>query len=75
MKALLIGMLVTTLIAPVEPVEKRYSDYSTDGVYDVWASPGLHLVMSDNSTPDDYDDDWVIDYETNRDIVVTVLDK
>ena len=74
MKALLIALITTTLIAPVEPVERRYSDYSTDGVYDVWASPGLHLVMSDNSTPDDYSDDWVIDWEDNRYIMVTILD-
>lgn len=72
MRALLIALITTTLIAPVD---KRYSDYSTDGVYDVWASPGLHLVMSDNSTPDDYSDDWVIDYETNRDVMVTILDQ
>lgn len=72
MKALLIALIATTAIAPVE---KRYDGYSDAGVYDVWASPGLHLVMSDNGTPDDYDDDWVIDYETNRDVMVTVLDK
>lgn len=65
MKALLIALIATTALAPVE---KR------DGVYDVWAAPGLHLMMSDNGTPDDYDDDWVIDYETNRDVMVTVLD-
>ena len=72
MRVLLIGMMFAALIAPLE---KRYSDYSTDGVYDVWSAPGLHLAMSDNSTPDDYSDDWVIDYETNRDVMVTILDQ
>lgn len=49
--------------------------YSGAGVYDVWAPNGLHLAMSDNGTPDDYDDDWVIDWEDNRDVMVLVLDK
>lgn len=44
-------------------------------VYSVWAEPGLHLMMCDNGTPDDYDDDWVVDWEYNRDVMVLVLDK
>lgn len=72
MKALAIAM---ALMVAVAPVEKRYDGYSTDGVYDVWAAPGLHLMMDDNGTPDDYSDDWVIDYEDNRIVEVAVLDK
>lgn len=72
MKAMIIAM---ALMATVAPVEKRYDMYSGAGVYDVWAEPELHLMMSDNGTPDDFDDDWIIDWETNRDIVVLVLDK
>lgn len=67
--------LALIALAVTAPVEKRYDGYSDAGVYDVWAQPGLHLAMSDNGTPDDYDDDWVIDWEDNRDIVVLVLDK
>ena len=70
MKALIIALATTiATTAPAAPVEKR------DGVYDVWATPGLHLVMDDNGTPDDYSDDWVIDYEDNRTVRVAVLDK
>lgn len=72
MKALIIALMALTTISPVE---KRYDQYSDAGCYDVWAQPGLHLMMSDNGTPDNYDDDWVIDYETNREIMVAVLDK
>ena len=43
-------------------------------VYDVWCDPNLHLMMSDNGTPTDYSDDWVIDWEDNREILVHVLD-
>jgi len=46
-----------------------------DGTYDVWAAPHLHLIMDDNGTPDDYSDDWVIDYEDNRIVTVKVWDK
>ena len=71
MKGLMIAMIATTMIAPVE---MRCDMYSGGQVYDVWAQPGLHLAMSDNGTPDDFDDDWVIDWETNRDIIVLILD-
>lgn len=72
MKALMIALALTATVAPMET---RNDMYSGANVYDVWAAPGLHLMMSDNATPDDFDDDWVIDWETNRDIVVLVLDK
>lgn len=71
MKALLIALIATTALAPVE---KRYDDYSDTGVYDVWGAPGLHLIMDDNGTPDDYSDDWVIDYEDNRTVKIAILD-
>lgn len=71
MKALLIALIATTALAPVE---KRYDAYSDTGVYDVWGAPGLHLIMDDNGTPDDYSDDWVIDYEDNRTVKIAFLD-
>lgn len=43
-------------------------------IYDVWNADGLHLMMCDNSTPDDYSDDWVVDWEDNRSVKVTILD-
>lgn len=46
----------------------------TPDVYDVWAEPNLHIMMSDNGTPGDYDDDWVVDWEDNREIEVCVID-
>lgn len=67
MKALVLGLIAVTALRP-QPADKH------DGVYSVWAEPGIHLIMSDNSTPDDYSDDWVIDYEDNREVIVTVLD-
>lgn len=67
MKALVIGLIAVTALRP-QPTDKH------DGVYSVWAEPGIHLIMDDNGTPDDYSDDWVIDYETNRDVEVAVMD-
>lgn len=43
-------------------------------VYSVWAEPNLHLMMCDNGTPDNYDDDWVVDWEDNREVTVTIHD-
>lgn len=71
MRALILALLATTITGP----QKYYDCYSEAGAYNVWAEPGFHLIMSDNATPDDYSDDWVIDYEDNRDVMVVVLDK
>ncbi len=61
----LIMLVVTTLMKP-----------QTNGnIYSVWNSDGVHLMMCDNGTPTQYDDDWVVDWEDNREIVVTLLDK
>lgn len=67
MKAMMLALIALTVTA--SPVEKR------DCVYDVWSEPGLHLMMCDNGTPDDYSDDWVVDWEDNRAVIVAVLDK
>lgn len=72
MKAMILALTTIALTATVSP---RVDMYHGGNVYSVWAEPGLHLMMSDNGTPDDYDDDWVVDWETNRDIIITVLDK
>lgn len=71
MRALILALLVTAAAAPL----KYHDCYSEAGAYNVWAEPGLHLIMSDNATPDDYSDDWVIDYEDNRIVEVAVLDE
>lgn len=42
--------------------------------YDVWTESGIHLMMTDHGTPDDPFDDFVIDYENNRQVKVTILD-
>lgn len=73
MKLMMLALIALTVTT--SPVEKRYDKYSDSGVYDVWGAPGLHLVMDDNGTPDDYSDDRVIDYEDNRAVRVAVLDK
>ena len=71
MKALILA--ITALVA-MHP-SRSYDQYSDNGMYSVWAEPGFRLMMSDNGTPFDYDDDWVVDWEYNRDVVVMVLDK
>lgn len=63
MKALILALIASMTIVPVPK----------DTVYSVW-SEDIHLIMSDNGTPDDYDDDWVVDWEDNRVVIVTILD-
>lgn len=45
-----------------------------DTVYSAWTDTGIHLIMSDNGTPDIFDDDVVIDWEDNRNFTVKVYD-
>lgn len=45
-----------------------------DNCYSAWTDTGIHLIMSDNGTPTDYSDDWIVDYEDNRNVKVTILD-
>lgn len=70
MKAMMIALIALTATA-----SPRADMYHGGEVYSVWSEPGLHLMMSDNGTPDDYSDDWVVDWEDNRNVMVTVLDK
>lgn len=46
-----------------------------NGDYDVYNNEGLHLFINDNNTPTDYSDDWVYDWEDNRQARVFVFDK
>lgn len=43
-------------------------------VYSAWTQDGLHLMISDAGTPGNYDDDFICDWETNRDFTITVND-
>ena len=70
MKAMIIAMIALSTLGP----ERTYDQYSDSGMYEVWAEPGLHLMMDDNGTPFDYSDDWVVDYEDNRQVAIRILD-
>lgn len=44
----------------------RFYSPHVDGFYDAYRLQGLrvvHLIISDNGTPDDTDDDWIVDWE------------
>ena len=65
------------LLTMIHSVSTYFNDISEDlpSVYDTWTGPNLHLIMSDNGTPDDFGDDWVIDWEDNREVINIILDK
>ena len=44
------------------------------GGYSMWNENGLRIFLDDNGTPGNYEDDWVVDWEDNRDVRVFVLD-
>lgn len=43
-------------------------------VYSAWTDTGMHLMISDNGTPDDLEDDFICDWEDNREFTITILD-
>lgn len=62
----LIFLLAATIFCSPTPKDHTYS---------VWSGESkLHLIISDNGTPGDYDDDWIVDWENNRDYEITILD-
>lgn len=36
-----------------------------DNCYSAYTENGIHLIISDNGTPADFDDDFICDWETN----------
>lgn len=56
-----------------------FSSFSPDtskinNSYDVYNNQGLHLFIHDNDTPDNYEDDWVYDWEDNRQTLIFNFD-
>ena len=43
-------------------------------VYSAWTDNGLHLMISDNGTPDNPEDDFICDWEDNRAFEIIVKD-
>ena len=43
-----------------------------DECYSAWTEDGIHLILSDNGTPDDIDDDFICDWETNREFTISI---
>lgn len=42
--------------------------------YDAWTSGGYHLMICDNGTPNDPEDDYIYDWEDNRIFEISVKD-
>ena len=48
--------------------------HSIGNCYDTYNENGLHLFINDNNTPTNYEDDWVYDWEDNRETIIFNLD-
>ena len=63
----IIVMLILALAhKPAQPVGNVYSAWTEDDT--------IHLMISDNGTPDNLEDDFICDWEDNRDFTVTIYD-
>lgn len=65
----MLRIIVVAIIAAMSSANAPAGD-----VYSAWADTGIHLMISDNGTPEDFDDDFICDWETNRIFTVTVHD-
>lgn len=57
----MIMLLILSLIAP-------------SNTYNAWTDTGVHLIIDDNGTPNNFDDDFIIDWETNRQFKISIQD-
>lgn len=64
MKAFIIALIVAICGQP-QPV---------GNVYSAWTEDGIHLMISDAGTPGYLEDDFICDWETNRDFTITIND-
>lgn len=74
MKAMIIGAIAYITSLAILAVS-AYGYCSPKGdCYSAWTEDGVHLIISDNGTPDDLEDDFICDYETNRVFEINVIE-
>ena len=75
MKAMVIGAIAyIASLAILTASAYGYATKPESHDYEAWTSTGVHLMINDNGTPNDFEDDWVFDWETNRTFTVEVMD-
>lgn len=62
--------ILVTLLLSVMTASKA----PAGNVYSAWTEDGIHLMISDNGTPEILEDDFICDWEDNRVFTVTILD-
>lgn len=65
LKAIALHLMLAFFMASQKPA---------GNVYSAWTEDGLHLMISDAGTPGNYEDDFICDWETNRDFIITIHD-
>lgn len=73
MKAIVIGVisfLVSLVLLTISAF--GYAVKGSADCYSAYTETGVHLIMSDNGTPNDIEDDYICDYETNRIFEITI---
>ena len=68
LKTMVLHLMLAFFMAS-QPAQKPAGD-----VYSAWTQDGLHLMISDAGTPGNYDDDFICDWETNREFTITIHD-
>lgn len=62
------------IIAVIMILLSHRTDEAVGQCYSAWTDTGIHLIMCDNGTPDDVEDDYVVDWEDNRVFSIKVYD-
>ena len=68
LKAIALHLMMAFFMAS-QPVGNAAGD-----VYSAWTEDGMHLMISDNGTPEDLEDDFICDWEDNRVFTITIED-
>ena len=70
MKAMVIGAIAYIASLAILAVSAfGYADQRGD-CYSAYTEDGIHLILSDNGTPDYLDDDFICDWEDNVDFEI-----
>ena len=75
MKAMIIGAIAYIASLAILAVSAfGYATQPKGECYSAWTEDGIHLILSDNGTPDDLEDDFICDWESNREFTVNVIE-
>lgn len=75
MKAMIIGAICFIGSLAILTVSAfGYATRPKGDCYSAWTEDGIHLILSDNGTPENLEDDFICDWESDRNYGINVIE-